>query len=71
MIEAGNPLMDTVRPVVPGGRRFAVAVVGENQTVFWPAVIGNCYFYFVASFCRPCQYDVELLGCAGEPHRQL
>ena len=34
-----NPVMNAIGPVVADGRWLAVFVVGENQTVFWFAVV--------------------------------
>ena len=49
MVEAGDPLMDAVGPVVARGGRIAIAILCQDQTVLRPAVIVDGKVEFVAA----------------------
>ena len=66
MIEGGNPVVNSIGPIVAGGRDLAVGVLGENQTIFWVPVIVNGDLQFVSSIRRPRQNYVEHLRRALE-----
>ena len=41
MVQGRNPVVNSVGPVVADCRRLAVFIVGENQSVFWFAVVSD------------------------------
>src|SRR5713226_9987147 len=59
MIEAGNPLMNAVGPIVASRGGFAVTIGCENQTVSWVAVIGNHDADLIARVRRAAEKDIQ------------
>src|SRR6266850_440950 len=68
MIEAGNPLMNAVGPVVAGSGRFAVTILCKDQPVFGPPVIGDRKAEFVTAFRCARQDDIQQIRLALKPN---
>ena len=63
--------MDAVGPIVARRRRVSVAIIFQDQTILWFAVIGDGDIDLAARVCRLPECNIQSVGFLFKPHRLI
>src|SRR6266516_456331 len=71
MVQAGNPVVNAIRPIISGRRGLAIAIFRQYQAVPGNAVVLDRDLDFITLICGPVELNIQAVRLSLKPGRYI